>query len=619
MKLKSLIIKNFRSYKGEHRISFSDITTIIGKNDAGKSTLLDALGIFFEHPLLKNFGYSDYCVDASDEELIIGCEFEELPEKLIIDTSAETTLDNEYLLNSNNNLEILRVYTNKGESLSNAKIYVRAMHPSHEDCNNLLCLKISDLKKVANQHNITPPDNSTIKSQWRHIIWNHFANDLNIIDRILPLDKEDGKSIYDALKDYFPIFALFRADRSSSDEDSEAQDPLKIAILSAINEVQDELETIKNKVQEKALEVANATLSKLHDFDSSLAAELRPEFKSEPKWDSLFKLTLKNDNNISINKRGSGVRRLVLFSFFRAEVERISKANSQRNIIYAIEEPETAQHPDMQHTVIETLSSMSYSPNTQIILTTHVPQLASFVPIDSIRFVSTNDNGEKSVTEGDKMKFNMLEEIVNDLGILPSLGARVAVCVEGKHDIDFLLNINTLLINAGYDIVNLSKEKSVALIGMGGSSLKDWVDRQYLLNFGIPEIHIYDSDSGSDKQLQYADYAKKINQRTDGSRAFLTKKREMENYIHPEAIKIAYDTLYHTECCIEIDDTTDVEAYICENIGKPKKRQIKEFLNKECTKYLTVEMLKEINAFEEIMEWFLYISKIARLAPHCPY
>lgn len=96
---------------------------------------------------MKNFGYSDYCVNASDDELIIGCEFDELPEKLIIDTSAETTLAYEYLLNSNNNLEILKVYTNKGESLSTAKIYVRAMHPSHKDCNNLLSLKINDLKK----------------------------------------------------------------------------------------------------------------------------------------------------------------------------------------------------------------------------------------------------------------------------------------------------------------------------------------------------------------------------------------------------------------------------------------------------------------------------------------
>lgn len=379
--------------------------------------------------------------------------------------------------------------------------------------------------------------------------------------------------------------------------------------------MQDELETIKSKVKEKALEVANATLTKLHDFDSTLAAELRPEFKSEPKWDSLFKLTLKNDNNISINKRGSGVRRLVLFSFFRAEVERISETDTKRNIIYAIEEPETAQHPDMQHTVIETLSTMSSSPNTQIILTTHVPQLASFVQLESIRFISTNENGEKSVTAGSSMQFNMLEEIVNDLGILPSMGARVAVCVEGKHDIDFLLNLNNLFITQGYDIVDLSKEKSVALIGMGGSSLKDWVDRQYLLNFGIPEIHIYDSDNGSSKQHEYAEQAKKINLRTDGSKAFITKKREMENYIHPEAIKKAFATQYRRECDIKIDDTTDVENYIFEKMEKPKKRMIKDFLNKECTKYLTIDMLKEINAFEEILDWFTYISKIARSAP----
>ncbi|MBR3904035.1 MAG: AAA family ATPase [Akkermansia sp.] len=47
MKLRTIIIKNFRGYSGEYRISVGDLTALIGKNDAGKSTILDALGIFF--------------------------------------------------------------------------------------------------------------------------------------------------------------------------------------------------------------------------------------------------------------------------------------------------------------------------------------------------------------------------------------------------------------------------------------------------------------------------------------------------------------------------------------------------------------------------------------------
>ena len=44
--------------------------------------------------------------------------------------------------------------------------------------------------------------------------------------------------------------------------------------------------------------------------------------------------------NIPINKRGSGVKRLILFKFFRAEAERRLQESNTTSIIYAIEEPE---------------------------------------------------------------------------------------------------------------------------------------------------------------------------------------------------------------------------------------------------------------------------------------
>lgn len=46
MKLVELIVKNFRGYKEETKLSVGELTALIGKNDAGKSTLLEALEIF---------------------------------------------------------------------------------------------------------------------------------------------------------------------------------------------------------------------------------------------------------------------------------------------------------------------------------------------------------------------------------------------------------------------------------------------------------------------------------------------------------------------------------------------------------------------------------------------
>lgn len=44
---KDLAIKNFRGYSDEINSDFEDLTAFVGKNDIGKSTILEALDIFF--------------------------------------------------------------------------------------------------------------------------------------------------------------------------------------------------------------------------------------------------------------------------------------------------------------------------------------------------------------------------------------------------------------------------------------------------------------------------------------------------------------------------------------------------------------------------------------------
>lgn len=53
MILKSVKLKNFRCYKDEVIVPFKEITGLIGKNDAGKSTILEALEIFFNNSIIS--------------------------------------------------------------------------------------------------------------------------------------------------------------------------------------------------------------------------------------------------------------------------------------------------------------------------------------------------------------------------------------------------------------------------------------------------------------------------------------------------------------------------------------------------------------------------------------
>lgn len=150
---------------------------------------------------------------------------------------------------------------------------------------------------------------------WRQAI-RASADDLNVAETLLDVDKglgTEGKSIWGKIQDQLPTFALFKADRESSDGDSEAKNPLQQAVKDAQAALQIQISDLEKQIEASVLEVAERTLDKLREMAPELANELTPRFKDKPKW--TFNFTLDGENGIPINKRGSGVRRLILLNF----------------------------------------------------------------------------------------------------------------------------------------------------------------------------------------------------------------------------------------------------------------------------------------------------------------
>ena len=607
MFLTEVVLQNFRGYKNQHRIQIDQLTAFIGKNDAGKSSIFDALAVFFDHPLGK-IDASDICVHSgASGELRIGCVFSDFPDSITIDASSVTTLASEHLLNINGLLEIHKVYDFSDGALKKPKVFAIANHPMAKGFDGLLSKKNAELKKAGEAANIDAGVDKRSNAALRKAIWGSAA-DLELGPSEIQLDKEDAKAIWEQLSKYLPEYALFRADRPSTDEDSEVQDPLKVAIKQAIEEVQAELDAVKEKVKARTLDVANRTITKLADFDSTLSSQLNPNFKSDPKWDGLFKLSLTGDDEIPINKRGSGVRRLVLFSFFRAEAERLREEHKKGNIIYAVEEPETAQHPDNQRKVIEALQAIAEADGCQVMLTTHVPALASLLPINSIRYVCSHDLNGREVCIADD---NVIKTVVADLGIIPDKRAKVLVCVEGPHDLQFLRRISGLLRAEDDSVIDMFADPRVALVVLGGSTLKEWVNHHYLKNVGLPEVHIYDRDEAKNGKYKYQDDKDAVNARGDGSVGFLTAKREMENYLHIDAISEALQPVVGVNFTFTISDDCDVETEIkilLNGQGKIQRRSIKHWLNEDAASRMTIGRLKERNGYDEIKGWFTEIA-----------
>lgn len=418
-----------------------------------------------------------------------------------------------YLINRDGNLEVLKKYPTNGKTT----IWIYANHPSNDGFNDLLLKKNNELKAMIRAAHLEDGVNLSINSAMRAALWASLGDTITFEVREISADQADEKKLWPKIEPLLPSYRLFKADRPSSDEDQEAQDPMQHAMKTALEEQSEQLNAIANEVQRKVSEVATNTIQKLREFDPELAATLTPKFKKEPTWEKAFSFSLTGENSIPLNKRGSGIRRLVLFSFFRATTE--SALFEGKNIIYAVEEPETSQHPDAQRMIVNTFKEMTEKNGCQIIITTHVPGLAALLPL-------------------------------------------------------------------------------------GGNTLKEWVNHNYLQKLNTPEYHIYDSDNTH----AHAGICDQINRRSDGSSARETTKREMENYIHSDVVRDLFGVQ------IEINDTMDVPREIsallqARNPTAYSPETVKRKLNKLGAPRMTMELLHSRDPADEVIGWLRDISK----------
>ncbi|BCO32593.1 hypothetical protein TspCOW1_26960 [Thiohalobacter sp. COW1] len=148
MKIKSVTINRFRGYAEPTKLDVDDLCVLVGKNDIGKSTILEALDIFFNEGKgcvkLDKDDINKRCVADGNDCIEIAVEFTDLPNAVLIDATNQTTLSSEYLLTGTGTLEVVKRYPKAGKE----KVFIRALHPTHENCRDLLQKKNPELKKL---------------------------------------------------------------------------------------------------------------------------------------------------------------------------------------------------------------------------------------------------------------------------------------------------------------------------------------------------------------------------------------------------------------------------------------------------------------------------------------
>lgn len=392
-----------------------------------------------------------------------------------------------------------------------------------------------------------------------------------------------------------------------------------MTVKEAIRSQEERLNAIAEIVKKEVQEIADHTVEKIREMSPELAKQLKPRV-SNKNWDTLFSVNLTGDEDIPINKRGSGTRRLVLLNFFRAKAEKEAEGKST-GLIYAIEEPETSQHPHNQSLLVNALEDLSERPDCQVFLTTHTPMLARRFSQSALRLVTTH-NGRMAIRHGKEE--STIKEVVDSLGVLPDHNIKVFFGVEGRNDISFLRTISKILNEAGEDVPDLGKVEDMGhlvFVPLGGSSLDLWVSR--LEGFNRPEFHLMDRDTEPPKDPHYKVLCDEMNCRGNCT-AWHTGKRELENYIHKDVITSTYNNYsgagsdfedvpsLFAQAVHEASGSSRIWADILTNPEKLKKKlsQAKKRLNTEFVSKMTPELLTAVDKNDDVRGWLRNVGTV---------
>ena len=523
-------------------------------------------------------------------------------------------------------LEIHKTYSGHLGTPKCTSVVAFAVHPTADDVADLLQLKNPELKKRAeklkvNLAGVDPKVNAQLRQRIRETV-----GELKLKAVAVPLNEEKTNKPWDRIKAYVPLLALFKSDRASTDQDPEAQDPLKTAVKEAIKQREVELNAIATHVEEEVRRIAKATLEKLKEMDESLAQQLNPQITLK-KWETLFNVSITGDEDIPINKRGSGVKRLVLLNFFRAKAEQQAREKNNAPVIYAIEEPETSQHPHNQRLLINAL--MDLAAESQVIITTHTPMLARTLPDKCLRYIHLKAEKTREVLHGGG-ETNKL--FAKSLGVLPDNAIKLFIGVEGRHDITFLKNVAKVLRKDGVaapDLEKMELDGELIFFPLGGSSLALWIVATRTAF--RPEFHLYDRDNAPPEAAKYQAQADAVNAR-DRCKAVITSKKEMENYLHFEAVNEAYISVSKITLGLAANfaDFDDVPvkiaemvyaaagnatpwANLTEEVKDKKVSNAKRHLNEHAPSLMTKARLDQLDPAGHVISWFNDMKTLATL------
>lgn len=570
MKISKIRIKNYRGIKNSGWIEFDRLNAIVGKNDAGKSSILHAINDFYNESKLaegnKYFG-------AGDEETEIEICF--YGEELI--TVPKVILD------ENGYLHIKKTSSNVGESY---KTYIIANDFGKTDYKNMFQQTAAKMKTIFKTFGKEVPDiinkekmlelcSEIICSEESYVIEEHELK---------------GSMLKEIIKPLYPQFSLFLADTNLDTSTSSFQNQFKKIVTNAIQAHISEFSNLQNEVQETLIGEINKIGNYMETHYSGLT-ELKPEISYD--WQKLvnFEVIMKDSQGYEVNlaNKGTGIQRLFMVSYFQYLAEQISE--NENSYIFVIEEPETFLHPGAQRTLLDSLKRISDI--HQVIITTHSPVFASEIDNKNI-IVAKKHNGESKYEQGDSISADLL---VNELGVRASdniVNSKLLVFVEGSNDVKFWDFIFNAVSGHSYE------EDGILFVPGGGNELHNIAEMNLMSKLNRNFIVIVDKDSGAvdyeDKLRKQSRLKNTVEQK--GGEVLVLRKREIENYYYPRIVKEILSEKGFEVGDFEISPFEDVNQKF-KNMFNGQNIQMKFKNNMDIFERMTLDDWKSVSKYTE--------------------
>lgn len=563
MKITEIAIENYRGIKTEQRIPLNNFSSIVGKNDSGKSIVLNAIASFLN---IKDYPISISDFNDTAAPVIITCTFNsenisEILESKIKSKIKKTDGLDEFIADilQSGKITIRKTINSPKKSFDTDQILMVDYVPeefaflygkSDDDLNNILSSngitvpvqgtgRNSKLEKIKNIK-----EYCTTQAIERHEI---FIDDEYKICSLLP-DVELFKADYGLEAD--TKFKTNSVSEIVEYFDNESQEEKKLAVVEA---------EIAAEMQKEALSVKVY----MEEYVSNLQ---KVEIKPTIVWKDAIKsvdVSFQFDGDIKpipMSHKGAGYRRLFMVARFRY----LAKKNKGLNVIYLIEEPETFLHPSAQNDLLNAFRDLS--DDNQVIITTHSPVFAGATNVENV-ILCKREGGSVYETSSSNGKDAFISAIVSELGIKPSYNLRDShekiVFVESHNDAHFfnLLCSNLLEKNL------LHNEKILVLPFGGGEDIDSFLNIDYFDNSGRDLYLLIDSDKHTNNLAKQTQRAQDFSSRKANGKSYVLNKSCIENYYHPRAFERHYELVENSFPLIgEADNVKSViKAYKADN------------------------------------------------------